>query len=130
MSVRKFIAVMGLALVASSLFAALPAEAKMKKVKPPYALEDIDRDRDGDISRKEWSWAEKHGYDRLSHNGDRVTRKIYQAEVNRYYGYLNWRQARYDDNGPNWNRGRYNGDDDWYEDQQHRPGAPSQSDRR
>lgn len=114
MSVRKFFAVLGLTLAASSLVVALPAEAKPKKVKPPYALEQIDRNGDGDISRKEWNWAEKHGYDRLTRHGDRVTRKIYQAEVNRYIGYLNWRQARYDDDRAydgdrdfdNWGNGR------------------------
>lgn len=130
MSVRKFFTVLGLTLAASSLFVALPAEAKPKKVKPPYALEEIDRNGDGDISRKEWNWAEKHGYDRLTRHGDRVTRKVYQAEVNRYVGYLNWRQARYDQSGSNWNQGRYNGGYGWDDEQPNRTGTPWESGHR
>ncbi|MBI2256110.1 MAG: hypothetical protein HYU58_15920 [Proteobacteria bacterium] len=104
MSVRKFFTVAALALAAFGLFAAAPAEAKQpKKVKAPFALEQIDRNGDRDISSKEWNWAEKHGYDRVTRNGGSVSRKTYQAYVNRYYSYVDWRYDRYDDHdGRGW----------------------------
>jgi hypothetical protein len=104
MSVRKFFAVAAIALAAASLFAAAPAEAKPKKVKAPFALEQIDRNGDRDISSREWNWAEKHGYDRVTKHGGSVTRKTYQAYVNRYYTYVDRWQARYDydDDGRQW----------------------------
>jgi len=113
MSVRKFFAVAAVALAAASLFAAAPAEAKQKKVKAPFALEEIDRNGDRNISAKEWNWAEKHGYDRVTKRGDSVTRKTYQAYVNRYYSYVDWRADRYDGHdGYGWSN-QQNGYNPW-----------------
>ncbi len=103
MSLKKLFAVAAFALAAGGVLVT-PAEAKQpKKVKAPFALEQIDRNGDRNISSKEWNWAEKHGYDRLTKRGGDVTRKQYQAQVNAYYHYVDWRQDRYDDNdGPRW----------------------------
>lgn len=102
MSLKKLFAVAALSLAAAGVLA-LPAEAKQpKKVKAPFALEEIDRNGDRDISKKEWTWAEKHNYDRLTKKGGDVTRKQYQAQVNAYYQYVDWRQDRYDDNDDRW----------------------------
>lgn len=106
MSLRKFAAVTlaAASLFATSLLAIAPAEAKQpKKVKPPYALAQIDRNGDRNISDKEWNWAEKHGYDRVTKQGGHVTRKTYQAYVNRYFTYVDWRDDRRDDHdGRDW----------------------------
>ncbi|MDY0872111.1 hypothetical protein [Dongia rigui] len=92
MSLKKIAAIAAAMLAAASLLAAVPTEAKQpKKVKPPFALTEIDRNGDRNISAKEWNWAEKHGYDRLTRQGSQVTRKTYQAHVNRYYSYVDWR---------------------------------------
>lgn len=103
MSLKKILAVAVFALAATGV-AALPAAAKQpKKIKAPFALEQIDRNGDRNISNKEWDWAEKHGYDRLTRKGGDVTRKQYQAQVNAYYHYVDWRRGRYDDeDGPRW----------------------------
>jgi len=77
---------------------ATPAAAKDRylPVREPYAWQQIDRNGDGDISKKEWNWAEKHGYDRLDrHDNRRVTRKEYQAVLNGYLDYRNRQQAWY-----------------------------------
>lgn len=85
-------------IAAGTLLTALPASAdhRPQKVPAPFGLQQVDRDRNGDISRKEWNWAEKHGYDRLSRHDGHVTRKTYQAALNRYLNYVRWRQASYD----------------------------------
>lgn len=97
MSLKKFVAITAFALATASLLMALPAEAKQpKKLKAPYALSQIDRNGNRSISNKEWNWAEKKGYDRVTRNGNRVTRKTYQAYVNRYYTYVGRRQSQDD----------------------------------
>lgn len=93
------------ALAIISILTTLPAQAKqLKKVRAPFALEYIDRNGDRYISPREWDWAEKRGYDRVSKHGDQVTRKTYQAYVNHYYSYA--RQAHryqsYRYNNPAW----------------------------
>jgi hypothetical protein len=104
MSLKKFVAVVAFAMASASLFAAVPAEAKQpKKVKAPFALSQIDRNGDRNISAREWDWAESRGYDRLSKQGGKVTRRTYQAYVNRYYTYVDWRGDRDDNhNGQGW----------------------------
>ena len=63
------------ALAIISILTTLPAQAKqLKKVRAPFALEYIDRNGDRYISPREWDWAEKRGYDRVSKHGDQVTR--------------------------------------------------------
>lgn len=96
-------------LATTAILAAHPATAKERyqPVAAPFALQQIDRNGDGDISRKEWKWAEKHGFDRLSrYDNRRVSRREYQAYLNRYLAYRNWYQARYQPyqqpSGPAW----------------------------
>lgn len=103
MSLKKFVAIIAVALATASWLMALPVEAKQpKKLKAPYALSQIDRNGDRSISNKEWNWAEKKGYDRLTRSGNRVTRKTYQAYVNRYYTYVGWRENGQSENGWGW----------------------------
>jgi hypothetical protein len=100
MSFRKFVAVAAFTLAAAGLFAAAPAEANQpKKVRAPFALSQIDRNGDRNISAREWDWAEKRGYDRVSKQGGHVTRRTYQAYVNRYYTYVDWRDDHHDNHG-------------------------------
>jgi hypothetical protein len=110
---------------ASIAIMAQPAAAKHRHepVRPPYAWQEIDRNGDGDISRKEWNWAEKHGYDRLSRHDGRVARKVYQAELNRYLDYLRWRQARADRYDDGHYQSRWD-DDSPYQDGHRWPGMP------
>nr|WP_298685510.1 hypothetical protein [uncultured Dongia sp.] len=84
-----------LAVVASAALAtASPAAAKEHKIyNDRQAWAQVDQNRDGLISKKEWKWAEKHGYDRL--NGvpkKHLTRAEYQSYLNEY---LNRRYASY-----------------------------------
>jgi hypothetical protein len=122
-------------LAASIAIMAKPSAAKQRHepVRAPYAWQEIDRNGDGDISRKEWNWAEKKGYDRLSRHGGHVTRKVYQAQLNRYLDYLRWRQLRADRYSEGrYSEGRYDDgrygnrwDDNWlYQDDRRWPGAP------
>ncbi len=76
-----------LAVVASAaLAAANPAAAKEHKIyNDKQAWLQVDQNRDGAISKSEWKWAEKHGYDRL--NGvpkKHLTRAEYQRYLNEY----------------------------------------------
>lgn len=96
---------------------ATPAAARdrYQPVREPFGWQQIDRNGDGDISKKEWNWAEKHGYDRLNrHDNRHVTRKEYQAVLNGYLGYRNRQQAWYPhQNQPHGNQpGRVYRDDD------------------
>jgi hypothetical protein len=84
-----------LAVVASAALAtASPAAAKEHRIyndKQAWRL--VDQNRDGSISKSEWKWAEKHGYDRL--NGvpkKHLTRSEYQRYLTEY---LDRRYASY-----------------------------------
>lgn len=71
----------------------------------------VDQNRDGSISKSEWKWAEKNGYDRL--NGvpkKHLTREEYQRYLS---AYLDTRQQRY------WRKADYRDrkrSDDWRRD--------------
>lgn len=78
----------------------------------------VDQDHDGHVSKSEWRWAEKHGYDRLSGVPKKhLTRKEYQSYFNAYLEHRqqrSWRKADYRDRSRDNNWRRY--DDDRYGD--------------
>ncbi len=90
-----------------------PPDHKPKKVPAPFGWEQIDRNHDGDISKKEWKWAERHGYDRLTHRGGSVDRKTYQAQLNRYLAYLEWRNQQNWHDQQNWQGEQNWGGSNW-----------------
>ena len=106
MSVTTRLQVLGAVLAVLAIAGtATPAAARdrYKPVPAPFGWQQVDRDGNGDITKKEWKWAEKHGYDRDDNR--RVSRKEYQALLNRYLAYRNQHQARYQ----RW------GNADWFE---------------
>lgn len=110
-----------LAVVAGAAIAtAGPAEAKSRSI---YNAQQnwhlVDRNQDGAISKKEWKYAEKHGYDRL--NGvpkKHLTRKEYQSYLDEYLS------RRYADNGASWNGNRNNNWRNSDDDRQQQPNSP------
>lgn len=68
----------------------------------------VDQDHDGHVSKSEWKWAEKHGYDRLTGVPKKhLTRKEYQRYLD---AYLEQRQQRTWRKADSWDRNR---DGDW-----------------
>ena len=102
-----------LAVVAGAALAtASPAAAKEHKIyNDKQAWLKVDQNRDGVISKSEWKWAEKHGYDRL--NGvskQHLSRDEYQRYLNEY---LNRRYAR-NSNSKSWQKSQSgNGQHGW-----------------
>ena len=99
MSVTTRLQVLGAVLAVLAIAGtATPAAARerYKPVPAPFGWQQIDRDGNGDVTKKEWKWAVKHGYDRLDRNDNRrVSRKDYQARLNHYLAFRNQQQARY-----------------------------------
>lgn len=79
----------------------------------------VDRNQNGQISSKEWKWAEKNGYDRLNGVPKRhLTRGEYQRYLDAYltrrdaYNNRDWRDDdRYDDRGHGRDYGQYDDSD-------------------
>ena len=87
-----------LAVVASAALAtASSAAAKEHNIyNDKQAWLKVDQNRDGAISKAEWKWAEKHGYDRLNGVPDQhLTRAEYQRYLTEY---LDRRYASYNKN--------------------------------
>jgi hypothetical protein len=94
-----------LAVVASAALAtSAPAEAKNRSIyndKQNWRL--VDQNHDGVISKTEWKYAEKHGYDRLNGVSKKhLTRNEYQSYLDEYLG------RRYASNGASWNKKNQN----------------------
>lgn len=95
---RSLLLALAVAIAAGAAFAG-PAAAKSKNGSWNHPIYNdrqgwvhVDRNRDGIVSKSEWKWAEKHGYDRL--NGvpkKHLTRGEYQRHLN---AYLDSRQRR------------------------------------
>jgi hypothetical protein len=104
-----------LAVAASAaVMTAAPAAAKYHPIyNAQQGWRQVDRNGDGDISKSEWKWAERHGYDRL--NGvpkKHLSRKEYQAYLNRYLDsprnrarYSEIQAARNNNRNNHWNNG-------------------------
>ncbi|WP_303977086.1 hypothetical protein [Dongia mobilis] len=99
MSVTTRLQVLGAVLAVLAIASAATPSAAKERYRPvpaPFGWQQVDRDGNGDVTKKEWKWAEKHGYDRLDRDDNlRVERKEYQALLNRYLAFRNQHQARY-----------------------------------
>lgn len=87
-------------LACAALATASPAAAKVHKIyNDKQAWQLVDKNSDGQISKKEWKWAEKHGYDRL--NGvpkKHLSRSEYQSYLDKYLSYRRSQAYRHNDN--------------------------------